>query len=166
MLRIYGKTTWLTAALFVTASFTLHGASRALAQEVATQETQACPDGSDTSGYASNGAQAGVYGGLHHPMIVNCRPQYYGQPELFYNYYMPGTCGGVPAAMYLAPQPVPPLVGHTYYTYQPFMPHELLYPHHRSYYRYYDNGRGLTRTHVSWYRPPLYSWTQYLRIAR
>jgi hypothetical protein len=66
----------------------------------------------------------------------------------------------------LAPQPVPPLVGHTYYTYQPFMPHELLYPHHRTYHRYYDGGRGLTRTSVSWYRPPLTSWTQYLRIAR
>jgi hypothetical protein len=76
---------------------------------------------------------------------------------LFANYYVPGTCGGVPAEMYLAPHPVPPVVGYTYYTYQPMMPHELLYQHHRTYYRYYDNGRGLTRTSVHWYRPPLQS---------
>ncbi len=158
MLRIYGKTTWLAAALFVTAAPVLYWAPRASAQEPV-----ACPHCQNGVGH---GALAGAIGGLHNNQQVNCRPQYYGQPELFYNYYAPGTCGGVPAAMYLAPQPVPPLVGHTYYTYQPFMPHELLYPHHRTYHRYYDGGRGLTRTSVSWYRPPLTSWTQYLRIAR
>ncbi len=101
---------------------------------------------------------------------VNCRQQTWGTPELFYNYYVPGTCGGVPAQMYLSPRPVPPMVGHTYYTYQPFMPHELLYQHHRKYYRYYDNGRGLTRTHISWYRPPVQSGLgsvyNHFRIAR
>ncbi len=61
----------------------------------------------------------------------------------------------MPAALYVAPRPVPPVVGQTYFTYQPFMPHELLYQHHRSYYRYYDCGRGLTRTHISWYRAPV-----------
>ena len=98
---------------------------------------------------------------------VNCRAQYYGQPELFYNYYVPGTCGGVPANMYVAPQPVPAWVGHTYYTYQPFMPHELLYQHHRTYYRYYDGGRGMTRTTclvVPARRLPV--GTSILRIAR
>ena len=60
--------------------------------------------------------------------FTNCRPRTYGQPDLFYNYYVPGTCGGVPAAAYIAPVPVPPVVGHTYYTYQPFLPNELLYP--------------------------------------
>lgn len=95
--------------------------------------------------------------GLCHGTQINCRQRQDGQPELFYNYYIPGTCGGVPAALYVAPRPVPPMVGWTYYTYQPAMPHELLYTHHRTYYRYYDNGRGLTRTHISWYRPPVQS---------
>ena len=79
----------------------------------------------------------------------------YGQPDLFYNYYVPGGPGGVPAAMYLAPRPVPPLVGHTYYTYQPLLPHEFMYPHQRRYYRYYNCGTGLTRTSVRFMRTPI-----------
>ena len=80
-------------------------------------------------------------------------PRYpeFGQPDLFYNFYVPPTAGGVGAQMYLAPGPVPPHVGHTYYTYQPFMPHELLYKHKRVYHRYYNEGRGLTRTSVRWW---------------
>jgi hypothetical protein len=70
---------------------------------------------------------------------------------LFYNFYVPPTCGGAGAQMYLAPQPVPPVVGYTYYTYQPLMPHEFLYRHHRRYHRYYNEGRGLTRTSVVWW---------------
>ena len=80
-----------------------------------------------------------------------CRAYEYGRPDLFYNFYVPPVCGGIGAQAYLAPQPVPPLVGHTYYTYQPLMPHELLYKHHRSYHRYYNEGRGLTRTSVTWW---------------
>jgi len=76
------------------------------------------------------------------------------QPDLFYNYYVPGA-GGVPAAMYPAPYPVPPLVGHTYYTYQPLMPHEFLYQHHASYQQHYNNGMGLNRTKVRWYGTPV-----------
>lgn len=53
--------------------------------------------------------------------------------------------------MYMAPGPVPAHVGHTYYTYQPFMPHEMLYKHKRTYHRYYDEGRGLTRTHIRYW---------------
>ena len=150
MLRIFAKSTLFAAALLT--SFTLLG-SISLAQE-------ACPPGS---------AGAGSHLGLKHHAL-NCRNLQYGSPELFYNYYVPGTCGGVPAQMYLAPRPVPPMVGHTYYTYQPFMPHELLYQHHRRYYRYYDGGRGFTRTHISWYRPPLRngldSVYNHFRIAR
>ncbi len=89
--------------------------------------------------------------GHHRANCPNCRPQTNGQPDLFYNFYVPGYCGGVPAQLYVAPRPVPPHVGHTYFTYQPFMPHELLYKHKRSYHRYYHNGRGLTRTHVRWW---------------
>jgi hypothetical protein len=80
-----------------------------------------------------------------------CRDYEYGRPDLFYNFYVPGTCGGVGAQMYLAPHPVPPRVGHTYYTYQPLMPHEMLYRHQRRYHRYYNEGRGLTRTSVVWW---------------
>jgi hypothetical protein len=62
-----------------------------------------------------------------------------------------GPCGGYPAQLYVSPRPVPPHVGHTYITYQPLMPHEFMYKHHRTYHQYYDNGRGLTRTYVKWW---------------
>jgi hypothetical protein len=82
-----------------------------------------------------------------------CGP--YSRPDLFYNYYVPpvacdGT-GAVGAQLYISPRPTPPLVGHTYITYQPLMPHEFLYKHHRWYYR--DNGpyAGVTRTRVWWW---------------
>jgi hypothetical protein len=69
-------------------------------------------------------------------------------PDLFYNYYVPpGPSGGPGAQLYVAPLPTPPLVGHTYYTYQPLMPHEWLYPHCRIYYRR-NPGAGWTRTMV------------------
>jgi hypothetical protein len=72
-------------------------------------------------------------------------------PDLFYNYYVPGgPCGGVPAQLYLSPRPTPPLVGHTYITYQPLMPHEFLYRHARTYYRQNENGKW-TRTQVIWH---------------
>jgi hypothetical protein len=80
-----------------------------------------------------------------------CREYQYGNPDLFYNFYVPPTCGGVGAELYPSPLPVPARVGHTYYTYQPLMPHEMLYKHHRSYHRYYNEGRGLTRTSVHWW---------------
>jgi hypothetical protein len=75
----------------------------------------------------------------------------YGQPDLFYNFYVPPAGGGVGSQMYPAPLPTPPLVGHTYYTYQPLMPHEMLYRHKRYYRTYYDNGQGMNRTRVLWW---------------
>ncbi len=96
-------------------------------------------------------AADGQYVQCQSPQCITCRPRTYGNPDLFYNYYAPATCGGVSAQMYIAPRPVPPVVGHTYITYQPFMPHEFLYKHQRSYYRYYDGGRGMTRTSVRWH---------------
>lgn len=73
--------------------------------------------------------------------------------DLFYNYYVQDACGA-PAQLYVSPRPTPQLVGHTYITYQPFYPHEYLYPHHRVY-RGYD-GRFLpsNRTTVSWMGTP------------
>jgi hypothetical protein len=99
----------------------------------------------------------------------SCRPWEYGTPDLFYNFYVPNNCGGAPAQMYLAPRPVPQLVGHTYYTYQPLMPHEFLYPHYRTYRRWYNEGRGMTRTRAVWHYGPsavFQGACQALRIPR
>jgi hypothetical protein len=96
---------------------------------------------------------------------TGCRPWEYGRPDLFYNFYVPNNCGGVPAQLYIAPRPVPPLVGHTYYTYQPFMPHEFTYHHNRTYRRYYDEGRGMTRTSATWYFNPVTATLQSARQA-
>jgi hypothetical protein len=75
--------------------------------------------------------------------------------DLFYNYYAPpGDCGGVPAQLYLSPRPTPPVVGHTYITYQPLMPHELLYPHARRYWTYHPSSDSWTRTLVTWQQSP------------
>jgi hypothetical protein len=74
--------------------------------------------------------------------------------DLFYNYYWQGYCDR-PVGMYPSPYPTPPLVGHTYVTYQPFLPHEYLYKHHRSYHSYYNGNRGLNRTWVSYGANPV-----------
>jgi len=71
--------------------------------------------------------------------------------DLFYNFYVGGgPSGAYPAQMYLSPRPTPALVGHTYITYQPFLPHEFMYHHRRSYTRVHHPG-GTTRTRI-WYR--------------
>ena len=109
----------------------------------ANQQAQAASpraDGSCADGSCSN----------HRGRAITCRPADYGRPDLFHNYYVNPNCGGVGAQLYTAPGPVPQHVGHTYFTYQPLMPHEFLYQHKRSYHRYYDEGRGFTRTHVKW----------------
>lgn len=75
------------------------------------------------------------------------RVSYQRQNDLFYNHYVGPGPNGVPAEMYVSPLPVPEHVGHTYTTYQPFMPHEYMYGHKRSYYTY-NGGAGWTRTTV------------------
>ena len=73
---------------------------------------------------------------------------YQQQKDLFYNYYaQPGPYNGAAAQMYVSPRPVPANVGHTWVTYQPWMPHEMMYRHERSYYTY-NPGAGWTRTNV------------------
>jgi len=94
--------------------------------------------------YGNGGAYVDPYAGAS----GICRDRAYPQPDLFYNFYAHGPCGGYPAQMYVSPRPVPPHVGHTYITYQPLMPHEFMYKHHRTYHQYYDGGRGLTRAKV------------------
>jgi hypothetical protein len=99
----------------------------------------------------------------------DCVPEGAG-PDLFYNFYVPPGCGGVGGQLYIAPRPVPAFVGHTYVTYQPLMPHELLYTHYHSYYRYYDCGRGMTRVKTVYYYPPIRTWVgqtvHHFRIPR
>lgn len=74
------------------------------------------------------------------------------QRDLFSNYYVgPSNCGGVPAQLYLSPHPTPPMVGHTYITYQPLMPHEFLYRHSRRYVKKHACGGGKTTTKITWY---------------
>ncbi|MFT7640780.1 MAG: hypothetical protein ACI9G1_002524 [Pirellulaceae bacterium] len=101
---------------------------------------------------------------------ATCQPHQYGRPDLFYNYYVTPQCGTQSTQLYVSPHPVPAHVGQVHYTYQPFMPHEFLYPHSRTYHRYYDEGQGLTRTHVRWYAPPLKTmadhFMQFIKIPR
>ncbi len=91
------------------------------------------------------------------------------QPDVFYNVYAPNNFGAA-AAAYPAPYPTPNLVGHTYYTYQPLMPHEFLYHHHRTYHQYYNGGMGLNRTSVHWYGTPVrtaaHNVIKYLQLPR
>ena len=103
--------------------------------------------------------QAGV------PVGSGGRSWEYGNPDLFYNFYVPNNRGGVPAPLYVAPYPVPQVVGQSYYTYQPLMPHEFMYPHARTYHKFYDNGRGLDRTKVVWYSNPVATVVKDIRCA-
>ena len=75
------------------------------------------------------------------------RVSYQAQNDLFYNYYVGPGPSGTTAQLYESPLPTPPFVGHTWITYQPFMPHEYLWRHQRSYYTY-NPGAGWTRTNV------------------
>lgn len=78
------------------------------------------------------------------------RPARYREPgDLFYNFYTDPGYGGISAEMYLSPRPTPPLVGHTYITYQPLMPNEFLYQHRRTYRSMHEDGT-CTTTRVRW----------------
>lgn len=72
---------------------------------------------------------------------------YQSKNDLFYNFYEGPQPSGTAAQMYVAPLPVPINVGHTYTTYQPLMPHELMYHHHRSHYAH-TPGAGWTRAKI------------------
>lgn len=96
-----------------------------------------------------------------------------GGQNVFYNYYVGQSAyGGMPAQLYTSPRPTPPLVGHTYITYPPLMPHEYLYSHNRTY-RTRHPGGGYTRTRVKYRgsggahtRPVLYPfWPRPVGVA-
>jgi hypothetical protein len=67
--------------------------------------------------------------------------------DLFYNNYVGPIPSGTAAAMYVSPRPVPPHVGWTYITYQPYMPQEYLYKHTRSHYAW-NPGAGWSRAKI------------------
>lgn len=89
--------------------------------------------------------------------------------HLFHNMYTGGASSQYTAGMYPAPHPTPRIAGHTFYTYQPLMPHQMMYEHTRTYYNTYggpemfyqnpcSNGRcgdlyggaGVNKTTVVW----------------
>lgn len=53
-----------------------------------------------------------------------------------FNQYSTYGANQVNASMYPAPHPVPHYVGGSMYTYQPLMPHEMMYTHTRNYYNF------------------------------
>lgn len=70
------------------------------------------------------------------------------------NQYVPGVpcgdAGAIGASLYVSPRPVPPMVGHTFITYEGMMPDQLLYQHHRTYYRPHGPYGGVTKTNINW----------------
>ncbi len=101
----------------------------------------------------------------------------HGTPgALFANYYVPPVGpNSVGAQLYPCPRPTPPLVGHTYITYEPLDPHEFLYRHNRVYWTAHADAPP-TRTSVHWgtsgaplsrlLAPPKVPTTLKLRVIR
>ncbi len=86
---------------------------------------------------------------------ASAQDYYANAPQLFANQYTQGYANQATAEMYVAPVPAPAWAGHTYYTYQPLYPHEMMHAHHERYHSYYDGGRGLNSTKVH-YSPSLH----------
>ena len=77
--------------------------------------------------------------------------------NLFSQYITPNGPNMTTAGMYPAPHDSPRLGAQSYYTYQPLMPHEMMYQHSRNYYNYYNSGGyyggspdSLNKTTVRW----------------
>ncbi|HBO43814.1 MAG TPA: hypothetical protein DD670_07765 [Planctomycetaceae bacterium] len=79
--------------------------------------------------------------------VVRAEAGQMNSSDLFYNYYVPPDNSGVGAELYVSPRPAPAMVGHTWITYQPLMPHQFLYTHKRHYVRQ-NPGAGVTITKV------------------
>lgn len=147
---------------------------------------QGCADGSCGQSIVEGGTIVGsqivsddVYTGEHSYVgdlpaaeaVAQGARRGFGQNDLFYNYYTQGNANSINAQMYLSPLPIPPNVGHTFSTYQPFHPHHMLYTHKDRYHNYYDGGRGMNRTRAVYYAPPVKTAVQnlywnYLRLPR
>lgn len=72
---------------------------------------------------------------------------YQNKGDLFYNNYEGPQPSGTAAQMYVSPLPVPANVGHTYTTYQPFMPQEMMHHHCRTHYAH-TPGAGWSRAKI------------------
>lgn len=94
---------------------------------------------------ASLPSQATATEGLYKRQIT-----YQNKQDLFYNFYEGPDPSGTTTAMYISPLPVPAHVGHTYTTYQPFMPHEYMYKHTHSNYAHAP-GAGWSRSKVRYH---------------
>lgn len=118
-------------------------------------ECESC-SGSGCSSCGSSGKLVGLLGHrASHVGDVGSIERSYGNTDLFYNYYTNGMANRANAQMYMSPLPVPPNVGHTFFTYQPFYPEEMLYWHKNKFHNNYDNGRGMNRTRATYFAPPI-----------
>lgn len=129
-----------------------------------------CPNCGGGLGLGMGGAGVLGLGSGHRAVDYSIYDRSYGRPDLFYNYYTQGFANRANAQMYLCPHPIPPNVGHTFYTYQPFLPHHMMYPHIDKFHRYYDAGRGMNRTRASYWtsahaKAKNFYWN-YLRLPR
>jgi hypothetical protein len=92
--------------------------------------------------------------------LLLCAPvsAQYGQGNSANNLFQQYTTsnGSATAGMYPAPHPVPNMGAQSYFTYQPLMPHEMMYQHSRNYYNYHNTGgymggyNSLNKTKVRW----------------
>lgn len=94
------------------------------------------------AGFAASCQTAEAYESLWSKRI-----SYQSKNDLFANYQVGSNPSGSAAQMYVSPLPVPAHVGHTYTTYQPWMPHEYMYKHTRSHYAH-EQGSGWSRAKV------------------
>jgi hypothetical protein len=139
----------MTLAATLAGASSLRADELAVAADVSPHVDGAVVDPAAPDAACADGSCAGG-GALGHPLV--CIPRDYLNPHLFYSFYVGGNCGSIPAGMYPSPMPTPPLVGHTYFTYQPLLPHEYMYAHYRVYHHHYNHNRGLSRTRV------IYAW--------
>lgn len=93
-----------------------------------------------------------------------CQPGY--PADVARNQYVPGVpcgdAGAIGASLYVSPRPVPPMVGHTFITYEGLMPDQLLYQHQRTYYHPHGPYGGVTQTNINWgYKSHLHPFGHY-----
>ncbi len=162
----------MAAALVVIAGTTpAKGQEREFVVDRQVVSDSVAAEGTSSDGYVGDMSMADATGGGSCSSCGRVINRSYGRPDLFFNFYTQGCANRANAQMYLSPLPVPPNVGHTFNTYQPFYPHELLYWHQDRFHNHYDNGRGMNRTKAVYYSPPIrqaasnFYWN-YLRLPR
>ena len=70
---------------------------------------------------------------------------------------------GLPVPLYPVPYSTPPVVGHTYFSYPPLMPHHSLHHFPKAY--SYRHAPGLSRTNVLWHASYVHSAWNRLHYA-